>query len=183
MKTILAIAGSLREKSLNTSLLHAAKKHLKEGFQMDIASIKEIPLYNEDEEKEHGIPQAVQKLKDKLKHADAFLIATPEYNHSIPGTLKNAIDYLTRPPKDQKEIFWQKKTGLIGVAPSPMGTVHAQAAWLPVLRYLNVHPYFGKHLFLGRAKELFDEAGNLVDETANKKVFDYIQGFCEFIEK
>lgn len=181
MKKIIAISGSVRKGSLNCFLLSNAKDYLKEGVIMDLASIRGIPLYDGDEEAKNGIPETVQTLKEKIIAADAVLVATPEYNHSIPGTLKNAIDYLTRPPKDLAKVFSQKKFGLIGASVSPFATCYAQTAWLPILRYLNVHPYFGKQLYVTANDKTFTKEGKLVDEAIQKRLSEYMKGFCEFI--
>jgi len=181
MPSIVAISGSLRKGSFNSALLRAAQQMVPSGFTMHIESITGIPLYNEDEESAHGVPQVVLDLKNQIIAADALLISTPEYNHGIPGVMKNALDWLTRPPEETRKVFCQRKVGLIGASPSRLGTAFSQTAWLPILRYLNTHTYFGNQLFVSSAHTLFDEQGQLTDEMTKKLLGEYMQNFCEFI--
>ncbi|HLB56050.1 MAG TPA: NAD(P)H-dependent oxidoreductase [Coxiellaceae bacterium] len=182
-KKIIGISGSLRTGSFNTALLRAAQKCVPSDFSLEIASIKDIPLYNGDEEEANGVPAAVENLKQKIISCDGLLISTPEYNYGIPGVLKNTLDWLTRPPKDIPRVFAQRKIGLIGASPSRLGTAFAQNAWLSTLRILNTHPYFGNTLFVASAHTLFNAAGNLTDEMTKKLLQDYVKGFCEFIDE
>lgn len=181
MKKIIAISGSLRSGSYNTSLLKTIKENMPESFSLEIASIKEIPLYNGDDEQSTGIPKSVAALKEKIATSDALLISTPEYNNSIPGVLKNALDWLTRPSDDVVRIFKQRKVGIIGASPSRLGTAFAQTGWLPILRYLNTHTYFGNQVFISSAHTVFDKEGRLIDEVTKKLLNEYIKGFCDFI--
>ena len=179
---IIAISGSLRAKSLNTSLLRAVAKCAPQGCNIELESINEVPLYNEDDVDKNGIPECVTYLKEKIKNSDGVLISTPEYNHGIPGVIKNTIDWLTRPAKDVPSVFGNRKFGIIGASPSRLGTAFAQTAWLPVLRFLNTHTYFGDQLFVARAHTVFNEDGELIDELTREFVKKYIDNFCRFIE-
>lgn len=181
MRTIVAISGSLREGSFNTALLRAAVALAPEGVRVETCSIRGIPLYDGDEEAAHGIPAPVEALKDRIAQADALLLATPEYNQSIPGVFKNAIDWLSRPPKDIARVFGGKKVGLIGATPGPVGTRLAQTAWLPVFRALGMNPYFGSQLFVGEASKVFVD-GELVDETTKERLTKFLSGFARFID-
>lgn len=181
MPNILAISGSLRSGSFNTALLKAAQSAAPENCEIEIASIKQIPLYNYDDEEAKGLPAPVKTLKDKIIAADGLLISTPEYNHGIPGVLKNALDWLTRPPEDVPKVFGEKKVGLIGASPSFLGTAFSQTAWLPIFRYLKIHPYFGGQLFVASANKAFDETGKLKDDSVKKRLKEYITGFCQFL--
>ena len=105
MATIIGLCGSLRRASFNLMLLHAAVEAAPPGTSIDIESIREIPLYDGDVEAEQGVPPAVQRLKDRIAGADGVLIVTPEYNNSMPGVLKNAIDWLSRPASDIGRVF------------------------------------------------------------------------------
>lgn len=134
MTTIIGIAGSLRTGSINSAVLRAAAQFMPAGSTLEIASIKGIPLYDGDLEAQEGIPQPVTDLKDRIAAADGLLLATPEYNNSIPGVFKNAIDWLSRPSADIPRGFHNRSTAIIGASPSGFGTVLAQNAWLPVLR-------------------------------------------------
>lgn len=180
MKHIIAISGSLRRDSYNTALLHTAKDLSSNTCRLEIASIASIPLYNYDDEQEHGVPDVVEALKNKIASSDGLLISTPEYNHSIPGVLKNVLDWLTRPPKDIKRVFHGRKVGLIGVSAGPLGTRFSQTAWLPILRYLKVRPYWGEQLFVAKANQSFNEHGNCVDEELRELLTRYMCGFINF---
>jgi chromate reductase len=181
MPTIVGIAGSLRRGSFNMALLRAAVELAPAGCAIDIASIKGIPLYDGDLESEQGIPAVVVALKDRIAGADGLLLVTPEYNNSIPGPFKNAIDWLSRPAADIPRVFGGKRVGLIGATPGGLGTVLSQSAWLPVLRTLGTHPYFGRPMYVSGASKLFDEQGRLTDESIRGRLRDYLVGFGEFI--
>ena len=180
MGTILAIPGSWRKGSYNAALARAAQALAPEGWAIEIASIAGFPLYDGDLEAAQGLPPAVAALKERIVAADALLLVTPEYNNSVPGTLKNAIDWLTRPASDIARVFGDKPTGLIGATPGPGGTRLAQAAWLPVLRLLGTRPWFGKSLYLADAGKAFDAGGALVDERLRGVLAAYLQGFAAF---
>ena len=134
-------------------LLRAAADVMPEGVSLEIASIADIPLYNADDEAERGIPASVQQLKDRIAAADGLLIVTPEYNNAMPGVLKNAIDWLSRPPADIPRVFRSLPTGVIGATPGMGGTILSQASWLPVVRVLGVLPWFeGRVIISGAAR-------------------------------
>ena len=141
--TILGIAGSLRHSSFNDALLRAAAAAAPAGCTVDIASIRGIPLYDGDVEDATGVPEVVETLKERVAAADGLLLVTPEYNNSIPGVLKNAIDWLSRPASDVPRVFGNRPIALMGATPGRGGTILAQAAWLPVLRTLGTRPWFG----------------------------------------
>jgi chromate reductase, NAD(P)H dehydrogenase (quinone) len=179
MTNIVGISGSLRRGSFNTALLRAAKEMMPGGSILDIRSIQDFPLYNQDVENE-GIPQPVTDLKDAITAADGLLLVTPEYNNSIPGVLKNAVDWLTRPPKDIKRVFGDKPVAVMGASDGNFGTILSQAAWLPVLRTLGTRPWWGRRLLIPRANEVFNESGVLIDEAIKKKLQQFLSGFVEF---
>jgi chromate reductase, NAD(P)H dehydrogenase (quinone) len=153
MTTILGISGSLSKASLNSALLRAAIALTPEGASLDANGIDGIPLYNGDEEEARGIPAAVAELKRKLREADGLLLVTPEYNNSVPGALKNAIDWMSRPPGEVAQHFEGEPVAVIGASPGAFGTTLAQNAWLPVLRTLGTRPWFDGRLMAcpGRA--------------------------------
>ena len=181
MTTIIGISGSLRKGSYNTGLLRAVVETAPEGCTVDVAPIRGIPLYDGDVEETKGIPEVVEGIKDRIEKADALLLITPEYNNSIPGVLKNAMDWLSRPPQDRERVFGGKTVGLMGASLGSFGTVNAQTAWLPVFRVLNMRIWFGKQLYVGGAMNLFDKSGNLVDENTNKRVASYMSAFAEHV--
>jgi chromate reductase len=182
MTTIVGISGSLRRGSLNTALLHAAKSLIPSGAALEIGSIQDIPLYNGDVETEQGIPGAVQALKNQIIAADGVLLITPEYNNTIPGVLKNAIDWLSRPPADVAKVFANKPFAIAGASPGGFGTTLAQAAWLPVLRTLQTKPWFGAKLLVSNADKVFNAQGELIDDKVKAQLQKFLQGFVAFVE-
>jgi len=179
--TIIGIAGSLRRGSFNAALLRAAAEAVSPATRLEIASIREIPLYDGDVEAEKGVPDAVQKLKDRIASSNGLLLVTPEYNNSLPGVFKNAIDWLSRPAKDIARVFGDRPVALMGATPGPGGTILAQSAWLPVLRTLGTRPWFGARLLVSGAGKVFDAAGNLVDEHVRSQLRSFMAGFEQFI--
>jgi len=177
---IVGIAGSLRSGSYNAALLRAAAAEAPPEATLEIESIRGIPLYDGDVEAK-GIPSRVSELKDRIAAADALLLVTPEYNNSIPGTFKNAIDWLTRPPADIPRVFKGRAVGLIGASPGMRGTVLSQTAWLPVLRTLGVQPWFEQLLYVGNADKVFDPSGKLIDEAIRTRLRNYVRGFADFV--
>src|SRR3546814_20835866 len=115
MTLLVGISGSLRRHSFNSGLLRAARANMPDGARLNIASISGIPLYNADVEEEEGIPQSVADLKEAIAKADGLLLATPEYNNSIPGVFKNAIDWASRPPADLPRVFAAKPVAVIEI--------------------------------------------------------------------
>ena len=180
MTRIIGISGSLRAGSYNTALLRMAAALMPSGATLEIASIRAIPLYDGDVEANQGIPAAVALLKDQIANSDGVLLATPEYNNSMPGVLKNAIDWLTRPATDIAKVFGNRPIAIIGASPGGFGTILAQDAWLPVLRTLGTRPWFGGRLMVSRAGVVFNEAGEMVDDKMKDQLQRYLNGFAEF---
>jgi NAD(P)H-dependent FMN reductase len=182
MTTILALPGSLRAGSWNAALARAAAAVAPPGVTVDVASIRDIPLYDGDLEAAQGLPPAVVALKARIAAADGLLLVTPEYNGSIPGVLKNAVDWLSRPPADIPRVFGGKPVALIGATPGPGGTRLAQAAWLPIVRQLGLAPWYGKSLYVSGARDVFDEAGGLRDDKIRRLLTDLVAGFAAAVE-
>ncbi len=180
MTTIIGIAGSLRSGSYNAALLRAMVELAPQGCTLEIRSIRDIPLYDGDLESARGIPASVSELKDRIAGADGLLLATPEYNNSFPGVLKNVIDWLSRPPADIRKVFGGRPVGVVGATPGQGGTVLAQTAWLPVFRTLGTVPWFGARLHVSGADKVFDASGKLVDEKVRGQARDYLAGFANF---
>jgi chromate reductase len=179
MSKVIALSGSLRRGSYNSALLRLAAAAAPAGCQIEIASIREIPLYDGDVDAQ-GQPAAVVDLKEKIAAADGLLLASPEYNYSLPGVLKNAIDWVSRPAKDIPRVFGGRAVGVIGTG-GPGGTRMAQAAWLPVFRGLQLVVYSGKQVFVPVAPKAFDAEGNLVDEATRVALAEFMTGFAAFV--
>lgn len=180
MPTILALSGSLREGSYNTKLLRAAVRVAPAGTTIEEGSIRDIPHYDADLEV-RAFPAAVAALKERVIAADGVLLVSPEYNNSIPGVFKNAIDWLSRPPADIGKVFGGRPFGLIGATPGLGSTNLAQAAWLPVLRTLGTLPYFGGRLGVASAGKVFDGDGTIVDPKIEERLVNYVTGFARFV--
>lgn len=156
---ILAVSGSLRRDSFNTRLLRQASELAPAGTVFDhFERLGEIPLFNEDHE--HPAPAAVANLRERMSDADAVLIATPEYNSSIPGGLKNALDWLSRPDSTGPGLA-RKPVAIIGASAGPLGTVRAQLALRQVLHKLHATVLGHPELLLFHAHRQFDENGAL----------------------
>jgi chromate reductase, NAD(P)H dehydrogenase (quinone) len=177
---IIGFAGSLRRQSFNAALLRAAAALMPEGSYLEIASIADFPLYDADIEHGPGIPAAVTQLKDRIAASSGLLIATPEYNNSIPGVAKNAIDWLSRPDADIKRVFGNRPVAVMGGSPGGFGTTLAQTAWLPVFRTLRVRPYWDGRLMVSRVHTLFDQAGELTDDKTREHLRNFVHGFVRF---
>ncbi len=183
MATIVGISGALRRSSYNAALLRAAIELAPAGLTIEAASIREFPLYDGDLEAEDGVPEPVRALKERIAAAEGLLLVTPEYNNSIPGVFKNAIDWLSRPPKDIPRVFGGRPVALMGATPGPGGTALAQAAWLPVLRALGTELWSGPRIYVSNAAKAFDADGRLVDEAIRGTVARHLAGLSEFIAR
>jgi chromate reductase len=156
---IVAISGSLRKDSFNTALLRNLQALAPEGMNITITDISGIPFYNQDAEV--AFPVEAQAFKDAIAGADGVIIATPEYNRSIPGVLNNAIDWASRPYG--KNSFARKTVLTMGVSVGKIGTAVAQSHLRHILLYLNADLIGQPELYLGPANEIFDAEGNLTD--------------------
>jgi NAD(P)H-dependent FMN reductase len=179
---IIGLAGSLRQGSYNRRLLDASVPLLAPAFGLEVHGLDGIPLYDGDVEARIGLPAAVTALKERIAPAAALLIASPEYNNGIPGPLKNAIDWLSRPVSDIPRIFGGRIVGVIGASPGRFGTLSAQQAWLPIFRTLGVVPYFGKSLTVGAANTVFGLDGSIVDGGTRERLQAYLEGFAAFVK-
>jgi chromate reductase, NAD(P)H dehydrogenase (quinone) len=171
---VLGISGSLRKKSFNTAALHAAKDLLPEGMTLDTFDLSPIPLYNEDV-REKGFPPPVEAFRSEIKNSDAILIVSPEYNYSIPGVLKNAIDWASRPPE---QPFEGKPIAIMGASPSLFGTARAQYHLRQVFIFLNAHLLNRPEVMIAKAPEKFDSDGRLADD----KTKEHIRGLLTSLQ-
>ncbi|MFC6881701.1 MULTISPECIES: NADPH-dependent FMN reductase [Actinomadura] len=161
--TVLAISGSLRTTSYNTALARAARKQAPPGVRVSLYNgLREIPPFDQDQEER--LPAPVTDLRRRIGEADALLLCTPEYNHSYPGVLKNAIDWASRPPG--RSVLNGKLIAIAGASPGFLGTARAQVALRAVFVGLNAEVVTSPEVAVFRAQERFDQAGNLTDETS-----------------
>lgn len=180
---IVGLSGSLRSGSFNGHLLRAAARLAPQGMEIAVHTIRGVPLYDGDVEAAEGVPAIVAALKDEIAAADGLFLVTPEYNNSIPGVFKNAIDWLTRPASDIPRVFGGKPVAFIGASPGGFGTILSQEAWLPVLRTLGTAPWFGGRLMVSRAHKVFDEAGAILDPAIEEALNAYVAGFGEYVRR
>jgi chromate reductase, NAD(P)H dehydrogenase (quinone) len=181
---ILGFGGSLREASFNRALLVEAAALAPPGADLDLSLlpvIGSLPLFDQDMAG-RAFPRGAVELKNALQTADGLLIATPEYNWGIPGFLKNAFDWASRPASDVPAVFGDLPVALIG-AGGLAGTRYAQTAWVSVFRYLKMRPWFGESLFIDRSWERFDESGRLTDEPTRERLQAVIGGFFDHCAK
>ena len=163
---ILGIPGSLRKQSFNKAALRAARELLPAGASLDIFELSGIPPYDQDEER--TLPPRVAELKAAIRAADAILISTAEYNYSVPGVLKNAIDWASRPFGDSA---WKgKPVAIMGASVGMLGTARAQYHLRQTFVYLDMHPLNQPEVMIGNAAQRFDDKGNLTDETSRKLI-------------
>ena len=183
MISIVGISGSTRRGSFNSALLRAAAAAMPEGAELRIESIAGIPLYNGDAEAEHGIPAPVARLKEAIAAARGLLLVTPEYNNSLPGVAKNAIDWLSRPPKDIGRVFGGKPVAIAGASPGGFGTVLSQNAWLPVFKTLGANLWSGARLLVSRAGTVFDAEGRITDPAVAESLKKFLEGFVAHVRR
>ena len=158
---ILGIAGSLRRNSYNRAALRAAQKLVSKDAVFDIMGLDGIPVFSEDDERQP--PAKVVEFKKRIREADAILFVTPEYNYSIPGGLKNAIDWASRPYGDS--AWTGKPAAVMGASIGKFGTARAQYHLRQLFVFLNIHAVNQPEVMIGNAAEQFDAEGNLTNET------------------
>lgn len=183
MPTLIGLSGSLRRGSYNSAVLRCAATMMPAGSQLVIESIAGIPLYDGDAESAEGIPAPVSRLKDAIAAADGLLLATPEYNNSLPGVAKNAIDWLSRPPGDIARVFGGKPVAIAGASPGGFGTILSQNAWLPVFRALGAELWPGGRLLIARAAGVVDADGEIVDAATRESIAKFLGGFVDFVRR
>lgn len=163
---VLGISGSLRRDSYNTAALREAVRLAPDNMHITIADISEIPLYNEDVYAK-GFPAAVESLREQIRSADALLFVTPEYNYSMPGVLKNAIDWVSRPPQ---QPFAGKPAALMGASAGRFGTVRAQYHLRQSVVFLDVRLLNRPEVMIGNAQNVFDRNGELIEEADREQI-------------
>jgi len=181
MTILVGLSGSLRRGSYNSAVLRTAATLMPSDSTLQIESIAGIPLYNADDEQEHGVPPAAVQLKEAIARADGLLIVTPEYNNSIPGVTKNAIDWLTRPASDIPRIFAGRPVALAGASPGHFGTILSQNAWLSVFRTLGVSFWSGGRLLVPEAASVIGADGQVSDPKVREALRQFLAGFVDFV--
>jgi chromate reductase len=169
--TILGIAGSLRRASLNRGLIRAAVELAPAGLAVTGYDLDDIPMYNGDVEA-LGDPEPVAAFKRAIAGADALLIATPEYNHCVPGMLKNAIDWASRPAR--ASVLTGKPVAIMGASPSRGGTARAQAQLRDGLAYTNGFVLPLPEVLVAQATDKFDADGDLIDQATGDEIRDLL---------
>jgi len=176
---ILGIAGSLRRRSYNQAALRAAKLLAPENSQIDLFHLDGIPMFNEDDEKRP--PASVLELKKRIRRSDALLIVTPEYNYSIPGVLKNALDWACRPYGDSA---WSRKAAAImGASPSAIGTARAQYHLRQILVALNLFTLNQPEVVIADAAHRFDENGNLIHAPTKQLIQELLKNLVDWTRR
>ena len=173
---ILGIAGSLRRGSYNQAALRAAKLLVPESSEIDLFQLDDIPMFNEDDEKRP--PSSVLELKKRIRRADALLIVTPEYNYSIPGVLKNALDWACRPHGDSA---WSgKAAAIMGASLGAIGTARAQYHLRQILVALNLFTLNQPEVVIANAAHRFDENGNLIHEPTKQLIQELLKNLVDW---
>lgn len=176
---ILGIAGSLRTGSYNRGLLRAAQDVLPQGMTLEEFDIAPIPIYNDDV-RAAGYPTPVRELRERIAEADGLLFATPEYNYSVPGVLKNAIDWASRPP-DQP--FAGKPVAMMGASGGGFGTVRAQYHLRQICVFVDMHPLNKPELMVAGAAGKFDASGSLTDEATRTKLAALLEALAAWTRR
>ncbi len=177
---IVAISGSLRAKSFNTSLLRAMRDIADANMSIDIQTLKGIPVYDGDDEDATGVPQIVIDLAEKIRAADGVIIATPEYNFTIPGGLKNATDWISRV---KNQPFGNKPVGVVGAAAGPLGTARSQYQLRQNLVGLSALAMNKPEVFVGSAHTKFADDGSLADEETGKFLKLWLDAFDAWVRR
>ncbi len=176
---ILGFAGSLRKGSFNKSLLRAAGELLPPGVELETFDLEGIPPFNQDLDQQP--PETVRKFKTRIRAADALLIATPEYNYSVPGVLKNAIDWGSRPHGDNS--FDGKPVAVMGASTGMLGTARAQYHLRQSFVFLNMHPLNKPEVMVTFAKDKIDKDGKLIDQKARDLIRQLLESLVDWAKK
>lgn len=169
----------MRKNSYNKSLLLASEELAPKSAEVEIFDLEGIPQFNQD--LETRMPEKVKEFKAKIRAADAILIATPEYNYSVPGVLKNAIDWASRPYGDNS--FEGKPVAIMGASPGRMGTARAQYHLRQVCVALNMHPINRPEIFVNFAHEKIDENGRLKDDETKERIRELLKSLVTWTRR
>jgi chromate reductase len=175
---ILGFAGSLRRGSFNRALLAAAQARAPEGMTIEAFDLAAVPLYNGDVEAE-GDPEGVAAFKAAIRAADGVMMVTPEYNHGVPGVMKNAVDWASRPP--QGSALSGKPVGIIGASPGQTGSARGQSQLRQAFEFTNSYCMPQPEVLVFRAHEKFDAEGRLIDEGTATFLGRYLEAFRDWV--
>lgn len=175
---VIGFAGSLRKDSYNKMLLKSVQKLFPGDMEMEIIDMPDIPIYNYDIQESQGFPKAITEIGEKIKNADAVLIATPEYNYGVPGGLKNFIDWLSRL---ESKPFNGKPMSMVGATTGMGGTIRAQMALRTVLLFVESCVMSKPEIYVTKAAEKFDKKGNLIDDATKKVLEKFVERFKGWI--
>jgi chromate reductase len=178
--SILGFAGSLRQGSYNRALLRAASELAPDGMAVDIFDLAEVPLYNGDVEAE-GDPEPVARFKQAIRAADGVLMVTPEYNHGVPGVMKNAVDWASRPPRDAP--LGGKPVGIIGASPGITGSARGQSQLRQAFEFTDSFCMPQPELLVFKAHEKFDSGGRLTDAPTREHLARYLVAFDVWVRR
>jgi chromate reductase len=178
MMKLLAITGALRKDSFNTQLLKAVKELAPADMEIEIVTLHGVPLYDGDEEDKHGVPAVVKALQEKVSQADGVIISTPEYNFSVPGVLKNGLDWMSR----SGNPFKWKRVGVMGASEGPIGTARSQYHLRQNLVGLEAITMPKPEIFVAVAPKKFAE-GKLTDEATQKIIVKWLDAFREWVKR
>lgn len=177
---ILGFAGSLRAGSLNRALLNAAADRAPDGMSIEVFDLRLVPLYDGDVEAE-GDPPGVAAFKQAIRAADGVLMVTPEYNHGVPGVMKNAVDWASRPP--QGAALGGKPVGIIGASPGQTGSARGQSQLRQAFEFTNSLCMPQPELLVFQAHEKFDAEGRLTDEASLRRLDRYLGAFAAWVAR
>ena len=175
---VLGFAGSLRRESFNRSLLRAAGELAPEGMAISTFDLADIPLYNGDVEA-LGDPEPVARFKQAIRAADGVLMVTPEYNHGVPGVMKNAVDWASRPPGDA--ALARKPVALLGASPGITGSARGQSQLRQAFEFTQSYCMPQPEILVFRAHEKFDAEGNLTDERTRQNLAKFLAAFADWV--
>ncbi len=177
---LIAIPGSLRDGSLNRALARALPELCPEGTGLEVVDLHDIPLYNADRDTEENRPPPVEALKERIRESDGVIVVSPEYNHGVPGVLKNALDWVSRP--SYRSPMAQKPCGLMGAAPGGSGTMRAQQHLKVILLGMAAQVFPHPGVAVSRARDKIRD-GRLVDEDTREFVASYLADFASWVRR
>ncbi|MCA9764410.1 MAG: NAD(P)H-dependent oxidoreductase [Gemmatimonadetes bacterium] len=179
--SLVTLSGSLRERSFNSALLRALPEFFPDHVTLTRLEWRGLPVLDVDDEQAHGLPAQVRELQQQIRAADGLIIATPEYNHGVPGGLKNALDWLSRGPMPHG--LYGVPTAILGASNGPIGTFRAQAMLRQTLAALNAPTLPQPQVLVGNAQDRFDDSLTLVDAATRKFIAGWAEAVVTWMER